>query len=134
MKRDLDHLFAQLPIVDSGVVQAEAFIQGKGQLNAELERQQFTITKLVIPVKLSREVVGGGLLLNVCRNVHQDEVIAITGIGTFKTSKRNFKVLAIAKKSMSDTNLRDLQVNFLNENDEPYVIPTGTRATLYGKK
>jgi len=135
MKRDLDHLFAQLPSVDSGVMQAEAFIQGTGQLDAELAGERFKITKLVIPVKMSREVVGGGLLLNVCKNVHQqDEVIAVTGMGMLETSKRRFKVLAIAKKSASDSNLRDLQINFLTENDEPYLIPAGTRVALYGKK
>ena len=134
MKRDLDNLFSQLPNVDSGVVQAEAFIQGTGQLDAELEGEQFKITKLVVPVKLSKEVVRGGLLLNACRDLHQGEIIAVTGTAMIETGRHRFKVLAIAKKSASDENLRDLQINFLTENNEPYLIPAGTRISLFGKE
>jgi len=136
MKHDLDKLFAQLPNIDSGIVEAEAFIQGAGELNAELEGEQFRITRLVIPVKLSREVVGGGLLLNICRDLHQNEVVAVTGMGMFETSRKTFKVLAIAKKSGSDNNLRDLRIEFLTVDDEHYPMPAEAKATLrlYGKK
>lgn len=134
IKQDLDDLFAQLPIAGIGIIEKDASIQKEGRFSAELVGEKFIITKLIIPVKLSKEVVGGGLLLSVCRNVNQNEVVAMTGIGLIETRKRKFKVLAIAKKSMSNTDLQDLQMNFLTESDEPYVMAAGTEITVYGKK
>jgi hypothetical protein len=129
---DLDSLFAQLDDIESGITTKTIILEKSGHLQANIGNNIIIVNKLSIPLELSREVIHVGLLLNICQNINKDETMALTGHGFVETHDDKFQVLAIAKKSSLDPELRDLRINFLTEDGRPYTMPAELRLTLYG--
>lgn len=131
LKPALDVLFESLPYVNSRVIKKEATIRWTGQIDAELQGVPIKITRLVIPLRLSRERRSGRLLLNKCISPDKNELVALTGSGTFQTGTNKLKVLAIAKKSPSGPQIAAIQFTFLTEDNKPFVIPKGAVFTTW---
>jgi hypothetical protein len=72
------------------------------------------------------------VLLNQCRRLSDDQVIALTGTATVRMENDEFKVLILVKKHQLDLPTMDLRISFLTLDDKPYILPAGARISLYG--
>jgi len=80
------------------------------------------------------EVVAAKAVLNACRSLGEDEIVALTGECRIKQKRGDLIVIVTAKRSAADNSLLDLRLDFFDENYEPRKMPAGTRFTLYGLK
>jgi hypothetical protein len=132
IKDDIDSLFAKLPSVPGKKVVANAVIQGGGSMTAIVNGRPVKVVKAAIPVCLEQELVSGNVRLAGCVLPLQGEMIALVGSCRVQVGDRRFKVLTLAKKNRDASNTSALRIDFFSEDDEPYLIPAGTRVTLSG--
>lgn len=127
---ELDRLFDTLP-VSPGIIHDETTLEISGPIDAVASETPFTIARMRVPVRISREVVIARALLNACRRLSDDEIMALTGVCRIETELRKFNAVVTAKKSADGSSLK---VDFLDDNYEPYEMPAGTRCQLFGRE
>ncbi len=79
---------------------------------------------------VTNEFITVKMVINVCRELSDNEVIALTGTCALQTSQQKLRVHGIAKKKKSSSMLTDLTVHFMTESGEEYCLPEGTEIIL----
>jgi len=126
----VEELFAELPI-EVGIYENKELINISGPLTAFIDDKKIKIDKMKVPLKLSREVIERKFLLNAYKRIN-GEITAVTGICSIESTRRRFKIVLIAKKNKTDASLIDIRYHLLDENNQPYIIPKGTKISLFG--
>lgn len=127
----LDQLFATLPQVQE-ITDAPRLLNITPPLEVALEDQVLRVTQLLVPVRISREIVNAKALLNICHNVGEDRIEGLTGICRLHMRDHDLKVLVAATPSKIMPDHYDLRVTVLGADDQPVPLPAGTTVTLYG--
>lgn len=134
IKPKLDSLFTSMQVDPNTIREIETLIELNEQVDAMFDNRLLKIARMRIPLKLQRETIKQKVLVNVCKRLGDDEIIALTGVCRIETKHRKLKVLVTAKKSITGEGKIDLKCDLLNEENEPYPMPAGTRVALYGSK
>lgn len=131
---ELDKHFDSLQVLAGTTQEVELVLEIDGPIDATVNGNTFTISKMRVPVKIWREVVFVRALLNACKRQTDDEIVGLTGICRIETSLRKFNVIITAKRNAADSSSHALKLDFLDDNFEPYEIPVGTKVALFGVK
>lgn len=121
------------PTDREGELVEDAVIRVDGPIVLRWSGDEVLIDSVRVPVRLKVYVSRTKVLLNVCRRLSDNEVVALTGIGRLKRPNDEVKVLVLARRNRSDPSRIDLRHTLLDENDRPLPIPPGTTYTLFGR-
>ena len=132
IENHLDALFSQLPS-RPGAVEQLTSLEIDGPMDATINEKQFKVARINIPLKLTRENVEAKVAVDICKSLSIDKIIALSGTCKVQTSIRELRVLVLAKKSKSQSDKIDLRCICLTPDNEPYLLPAGTKIALYGK-
>jgi hypothetical protein len=128
---ELDRLFDTLPVSPGVVHELKTTLQINGPIDAVADETSFTIANMRVPVRISREVVVARALLNACRRLSDDEIVALTGVCRIETKLRKLNAVVTAKRSADGSSLK---LDFLDDNYGPCEMPAGTRFWLFGRE
>lgn len=95
---------------------------------------QTKIARIIVPVNLNFIDNSANVLLGVCHDVSNDEVIGLTGSATISNLDGPFIVSVVVRRNRKDPSKLDMRANFLTPEYEPYKMPEGTMLRLYGHK
>lgn len=90
--------------------------------------------RILVPVKIRFEKNLSKALLNVCKDLSDDKIIALTGVTSIQMRGEELKILAIVRKNRSDPSKLDWRLNFLTKDDKPLPLPEGTVVNMFGLK
>ena len=90
--------------------------------------------RILVPLEIKFETSKSKALLNVCKDLSDDKIIALTGVASIEMRGEELKILAVAKRNRSDPSKMDMKLNFLTKENIPFTMPEGTVGTLYGWK
>jgi len=111
---------------------SNAVLEIKEPIDIEYQGATYKATRMAIPLQLSRQVFHAKALLNVCKRLSDNEMIAMTGYCRIEIPRLAFNVLAVAKRSKSDPSKTNLRVHFLTDDNKPFQLPAGTHIALFG--
>lgn len=104
-----------------------------GPFEVEFGEVKSRAERILVPVKIKIKTNKSKALLNVCRDLSDDKIIALTGVASIEMRGEELKILAVARRNISDPSKLDLRVNFLTKEDKPFTLPEGIVMNLYGK-
>jgi hypothetical protein len=128
---EIDRQFDAIQASPGVAQEIETTLEINGPIDAMADGETFKIAKMRIPVRLRREMVIAKALLNACRRLSDDEIVALTGICRIETEPRKRNIAITAKRRAADNSL-DLKLDFLDDDYEPCKMPAGTRLSLFG--
>lgn len=91
------------------------------ELIAVLDDQEYTVTKLTLPIRLQRDTIEAKTLLNVYKNPTDDNIIALSGVSEIQLSNRKIKAVVLFKRNVVDDVIlgSEMRVSFLGEDGKP---------------